>query len=177
LDQWLGCLAGGGIGVLVVCSLAIAALVSLRGPTFEEAPPTPSEYDIEAVIEEDYINRTMQANISGLPSPVPVIAAYLDVRPGGQGEFTARIRAGSFEPIIHGIAVLRPTSSGQLEVELADVRLGFLPITAFVPQAPIDEMNVAVNQMMKERMGPLEARVIGVGGDEKTLRFYLAADL
>jgi hypothetical protein len=38
-------------------------------------------------------------------------------------------------------------------------------------------MNVAINQMMSERMGPLDARVIGVSGDETTLRFYLAADL
>jgi hypothetical protein len=46
-----------------------------------------------------------------------------------------------------------------------------------IPSAPIDEMNVAINEMMSERMGPMQARVVGVGGDETTLRFYLVADL
>jgi hypothetical protein len=172
----LGCLGGGGIGILVVCCLGIAAVASLQRQAVESAP-VPTEYDIEAIIEEDYINRSMETNTTGLPSPVPVVAAYLDVRPGGRGEFTARVRLGSFEPTIRGTAIMRSTPEGQLEVVLADVRLGYVPVTMFIPSGPIKEMNVAINQMMAERMGPLQARVIGVGGDETTLRFYLVADL
>ena len=177
LEQWLGCLVGGGVGILVVCCLGIAAVMSVQSPAMATVPPAPEEYDIEAVIEEDYINRSMKTNTSGLPSPVPVIAAHLDVRPGGRGDFVAKVRLGAFEPTIRGTAILQSTSEGQLEVELADVRLGYLPITAFIPSGPIDEMNVAINQMMAERMGPMQARVVGVGGDETTLRFYLIADL
>lgn len=177
LDQWLGCLVGGGVGILIVCCLGIAAVVSFQRPVTVSAPPAPVDYDIEAVIEEDYINRSMEANTTGLPSPVPVIAAHLDVRPGGQGDFVAKVKLGSFEPTIRGTAVLRSTADGQLEVELHDVWLGYVPITMFIPSGPIDEMNLAINQMMAERMGPMQARVVGVGGDETTLRFYLVADL
>jgi len=177
LDQWLGCLVGGGLGILLVCCLGIAAVMSFQGSAAEPEPVAPGVYDIEAVIEEDYINRSMETNTSGLPSPVPVIAAHLDVRPGGRGDFVAKVKLGPFEPTIQGTVVMRSTPDGQLEVELADVRLGYLPITMFIPSGPIDEMNVAINQMMAERMGPMQARVVGVGGDETTLRFYLLADL
>ena len=177
LDQWLGCLVGGGIGVLLVCCLGIATLMYLQRPASVSPPPEPSTYDIEAIIEEEYINRSMEQNMSGLPSPVPVLDAYLDVRPGGQGDFVAKVKLGSLEPVIRGTAVLRPTANGELEVKLVDVRLGYLPITVLMPSGPLDEMNVAINELMAERMGAMEVRVVGVGGDETTLRFYLAADL
>lgn len=177
VDQWLGCLAGGTVGVLVVCCLGVATLLALQRPVPDSVPAAPAEYDIEAAIAEDYVNRTMETNTSGLPSPVPVIAAHLDVRRGGRVDFVARVKMGAIEPLIRGTAVLRATPEGQLAVELADVRLGFVPITALIPSSPIDEMNVAINEMVAERMGPLRARVVGVGGDETTLRFYLVADL
>jgi hypothetical protein len=155
----------------------VAVVTSLRSPSLGPALPPPTDYDIEAVIQEDYINRSMESSMSTLPSPLPIVAAHLDVRPGGQGEFTAKVRVGSFEPTIKGVAIMRATAAGQLQVQLADVRFGYVPVTIFVPQGPIDELNEAINVMMAERMGPLEARVIGVGGDETTLRFYLVADM
>ena len=180
LDQLLGCLVGGGAGILLVCCLGVALVMSLSGSAPEAAPPTtlpPTAYDIEAVIEEDYINRSMEANTSGLPSPVPVIAAHLDVRPGGRGDFVAKVKLGPFAPTIRGTAVMRSTAEGQLAVSLERVRLGYVPITMLIPLGPIDEMNLAINQMMAERMGAMQARVVGVGGDETTLRFYLEVDL
>ena len=177
LDQWLGCLVGGGVGVLLVCCLGIATLVYLQRPASVSPPPEPSSYDIEAIIEEEYINRSMGDNMSGLPSPLPVLAAHLDVRPGGQGDFVAKVKLGSLEPVIRGTAVLRPTDDGQLEVTLVGVRLGHLPITAFIPSGTMDEMNAAIDQMMAERMGAMQVKVAGVGGDETTLRIYLTAEL
>jgi hypothetical protein len=177
LDQWLGCLLGGGVGILLVCCLGIATLMSLQRPASVSAPSTPPSYDIEVIVEEHYINRSMGENTSGLPSPFPVLAAHLDVRPGGRGEFAAKVKLGPLEPVIRGTAVLRPTVDGDLEVMLVDVRLGYLPITMFIPSGTLDEMNAAINQMMAERMGAMEVKVAGVGGDETTLRFYLEADL
>ncbi len=142
-----------------------------------EAPAPPPDYDIEVIIEEDYINRSMSDNLSGSPSPVPVLGAHLDVRPGGQADFIAQVELGPFQPVIHGTVALRATPNGQLEVEIVDVRLGYLPVTMFIPSGPIDQMNADINKMMLERAGGMQARVVGVGGDETTLRFYLAADL
>jgi hypothetical protein len=177
LDQWLGCLVGGAAGTLLVACLGIGMLMMVQRPQPVASSSPPESYDIEAIIEESYINRTMEGNTAGLPSPFPVVAASLDVRPGGQGDFVAKVKVGSLEPTIRGTAVLRATADGRLEVDLTDVRLGYLPITMFIPSAPIDQMNVAINEMMSERMGPMQARVAGVGGDETTLRFYLVADL
>ena len=179
LDQWLGCLIGGAIGILLVCCLGIATLMYVQRPASVSVsvPPMPSSYDIEVVIEEYYINSSMGDNTSGLPSPIPVVGAHFDVRPGGQGEFVAKVKLGALEPVIRGTAVLRPTVDGNLEVSLVDVRFGYLPITVFIPSGTLDEMNAAINQMMAERMGAMEVRMVGVGGDETTLRFYLEADL
>jgi hypothetical protein len=176
-DQWLGCLIGGAAGILLVCSLGIGSLTVLRRPAAVTAPAIPSGYDIEVIVEEYYINRSMEESTSDLPSPVPILAAHLDVRPGGQGEFAAKVRIGSFEPTIRGTAVLRATEDGRLKVTLSNVRLGYLPVTAFIPAGALNEMNVAINQMMAERMGAMPVSVAGVGGDETSLHIYLVADL
>lgn len=174
-DRVLGCLLGGALGMLFSCCLGIAAL-ALGGspPTIPAAPPPPA-YDIEAIVEEDYINRTFLESAAGLPTPLPLVAGHLDVHPGGQADFATQVALGPLRPVFRGTVALRATPAGELRVDLIEVRAGSVPVTALVPASLARAINQAVNQQVAERAGAAGVRVIGVTSDETTLRFYLAS--
>lgn len=174
LNRTLGCLLGGILGLLFTICLGIGGLLLLDETEVIVAPTSPPTiYDVEAIIEEDYVNRTMLATTADVPTPFPVIAGHMDIQPGGFGDFVVKVEIGPFRPIVRGTVALRATDDGQIEVILTQVQLGFLPVTAFVPADTLDAVNESVNQQLTERTAAAGVRLIGVTSDETTLRFYL----
>jgi len=178
-DRLLGCLLGGVVGMLFSCCLGVAVLMLAENAS-KSAPPSspgvqPGAYDIEAIVEEDYINRTMLESASGIPSPVPVVAGHLDLRPGGLADFAVQVEIGPFHPVIQGTLTLRATEAGEMEIGLVDARMGYIPVTPFVPADQFVAVNRSVNQQLATRAAATGSvlQVVGVTTDETTLRLYL----
>jgi hypothetical protein len=175
-DRLLGGLAGALVGLMFGCCLG-GGLLLLSGP--EEAPPLaasqpPAVYDLEVVVEEDYINRVMVETSAGMGPGVPLEAGHLDIRPGGLADFVVQIGAGPLHPVFDGTLKFSATAAGQIELSIASVRAGYLPVTAFVPPGATAEINRSINLLFAERAGPFDLRVAGVTSDDSTLHFYLA---
>jgi hypothetical protein len=160
--------------MLLTCCLGIGVLL-LSGAPPEAAPasPPPSAYDVEAIIEEDYINRTFLRSAASIPQPLPLIAGHLDIHSGGQADFAVQADAGPVQPVFRGTIALRATEAGDLDVTLVQVRAGYIPLTKFVPNDILDAINEDVNRQLAERTGATEVRLVGVTSDETTLHFYL----
>jgi hypothetical protein len=167
-NRLLGCLLGGVMGMLFTCCLGIAALFLLESPPTVPASQPPAEYEIEAIIEEDYINRAMLESVAGLPTPVPLVAGHLDIHPGGPADFAQQIELGPVRTV-----ALRATPAGELEVILIEVRAGYVPVTTFVPSDLLAAVNQSINQQLTNRLGTTGVQLVGVASDETTLRFYL----
>ena len=175
-DRTLGCLLGGFLGLLLTLCLGIGLLAvspGAGGPP--EAPTAPAAYDVEAVIEEAYMNRTFIESSATMPQPVPLIAGNLDVRPGGLADFAVQAEVGPLRPIFRGTVSFRATEAGDLRIELERVEVGRLPVTGFVPKDTLDDVNVDANRQLEERAGSTGLRLVGVTSDETTLHFYLAS--
>ncbi len=172
-DRALGCLLGGILGMLVTCCAALGLLIWAGDTAPVTGPPPPAVYDIEAIVEEHYINRTFLESTADLPQPVPLTAGHLDIRPGANADFAVQSQIGPLEPVFHGSVRFRATDLGELEISLNEVRVGLLPVTVFVPRHLLQEINRDVNRQLSERTGPTDVRLIGVTSDETTLRFYL----
>ena len=175
-DRTLGCLLGGVFGLLVTLCLGIGLLALNGGDgTPPEAPPAPATYDVEAVIEEAYVNRTFMESSATMPQPVPLTAGHLDIRPGALADFAVQAEVGPLHPIFRGTVSFRATDGGDLRVALERVEVGRLPVTGFVPAGMLDDVNQDVNRQLEERAGSTGLRLVGVTSDETTLRFYLAS--
>jgi hypothetical protein len=149
-------------------------MLSGAPPEATTAPP-PSGYDVEAIIEEDYINRTFLESAASIPQPLPLIAGHLDLHPGGQADFAVQADAGPVQPVFRGIITLRPTETGGLDVTLVQVRAGPIPLTMFVPSDLLDAIDQDVNRQLMERTSATDVRLIGITSDETTLHFYLVS--
>jgi len=175
-DRTLGCLLGGLFGLLLALCLGIGVLALDAGEgTPPEPPSAPTAYDVEAVIEEDYMNRTFMESTATMPQPVPLTAGHLDVRLGGLADFAVQAQVGPFKPIFRGTVSFRATDGGDLQVALERVEVGRLPVTRLVPAGTLDDVNEDVNRQLKERAGSTGLRLVGVTSDDTTLHFYLAS--
>jgi hypothetical protein len=175
-DRTLGCLLGGVFGLLLALCLGIGLLALGRDAGAPpELPAAPEAFDVEAVIEEAYMNRTFMESSATMPQPVPLTAGHLDVRPGGLADFAVQAQVGPLKPIFRGTVSFRATEGGDLRVDLVRVEVGRLPVTALVPEGTLDDVNEDVNRQLEERAGSSGLRLVGVASDETTLRFYLAA--
>lgn len=175
-DRTLGCLLGGLLGLLLALCLGIGVLALDAGENTPPDPPSaPTAYDVEAVIEEDYMNRTFMESTATMPQPVPLTAGHLDVRPGGLADFAVQAEVGPLKPIFRGTVSFRATEGGDLQVELERVEVGRLPVTIFVPPGMLDDVNKDVNRQLEERAGSTGLRLVGVTSDDTSLHFYLAS--
>jgi hypothetical protein len=162
--------------MLVSFCLGISVL-TLSGASPQAPSPStpPQDYDIEAIIEEDYLNRTFLESAARTPQPLPLVDGHLDVRPGGLADFAVKTDAGFVRPVFRGVIALRATETGGLDVELLQIRAGPIPLTAFVPGDLLDAIDEDVNRQLIERTGAADVRLIGVTSDETTLHFYLVS--
>ena len=180
-DRLLGCLLGAVAGLLFSCCLGVGGLMLVGESSPASAPSSPQArpeaYDIQAIIEEDYINRTMVQNAARIPSPMSVVAGHLDIRPGGQADFTVQMDAGPLRPVFKGTIEMRATEAGELEIALVQVLVGNIPVTALVPADQFASVNESVNQQLVDRAAAAgsELRVAGVTTDDTSLHLYLVA--
>lgn len=175
-NRTLGCLLGGIVGMLLTLCVGIAMVaLSPAQDAPPEGPPAPASYDVEAVIEEDYINRTFLEAAATMPQPVPLTEGNLDLRPGGRGDFAVRAEVGPLRPVIRGTVLFRATADGDLQVILHAVRVGRLPVTGLVPEGVLEDVNEDVNRQLEERAGGAGLRLVGVTSDDTTLRIYLSS--
>jgi hypothetical protein len=173
-DRLLIVLIGALVGMFFTCCSGAALLLLLGStPAATHAPPPPA-YDVEAIVEEVYINRSMLDSPDTIPSPLPLVAGHLDILPGGQAHFVSQMEAGPLRPVFEGTIRLQPSAAGGLEVEFLSVQVGYLPVTPLVPTSQITAINAAINQMLEERAGAVDLQVVGVTSDETTLHIYLA---
>jgi len=175
-NQTLGCLLGGVFGLLLALCLGIGLLaLNQDDGAPPEAPSAPTAYDVEAVIEEDYLNRTFMESTATMPQPVPLTAGHLDIRPGGLADFGVQAEVGPLKPVFRGTVSFRATEEGELRITLDRVAVGRLPVTGFVPAGTLDDVNEDANRQLEERAGSTGLRLVGVTSDDTTLHFYLAS--
>jgi len=164
--------------MLLTLCLTIGVLLFLpddESTTGGGAESPPATYDVEAIIEEDYVNRTFLESTAGLPQPVPLRAGHLDIRPGALADFAVQAEIGPLRPVFQGTVRFRATEAGELRVTLEAVRVGSLPVTSFVPAHMLDDVNEDVNRQLRERAGAAEMQLTGVTSDDTTLHFYLVS--
>ena len=173
-DRLLVVLIGALVGMFFTCCSGAAVLLLLGTTPAATPTPPPPAYDVEAIVEEAYINRSMLGSADPIPSPLPLVAGRIDILPGGQVHFVAQMEAGPFHPVFEGTIRLQPSAAGGLELEFLSVRVGYLPVTPLIPASQVTELNAAINEMLEERAGAVDLQVVGVTSDETTLHIYLA---
>jgi hypothetical protein len=179
-DRLLGCLLGGIVGMLFICCLGTGAVVLFQGSDTATAPPSqppPQDYDIEAIVEEYYINRIMLDSPVDAPSPLPMVGGELNLHPGGQAEFAVQMEVGPLRPVFRGVLEFRATPAGEIEIAIVEAHVGYIPVTPLIPPGQLDAVNLAINKMLIERAAATGTtlQVVGVHTDETRLRFYFVA--
>ncbi len=166
---------GALVGFLLGLVVSIALLLVFRGGALELAEASqPAVYDIEAVVEEDYINRIMVTSANEMSGPVSLTAGRMDLRPGGVADFIAKLKLGPLQPAVEGQVGFRATEDhSSIEVLLLDARLGRLQLNKLVPDTALDPINADIKRLLIDKVGSQGLFVLHVGSDETTLRLYL----
>jgi hypothetical protein len=168
----LGCV----FGILFSCCLGVAVLSLLdTAPAVTPVTSPPTEYDIEAIVEERYINDLLAEDTAGSQVPEFLVAGRVDVRPGGLIDFAVQLAAGPFRPLLHGTVALHVTEAGQLEVGLKALEAGRLSLATIVPDRLLARVNEEINEQLTERTTTLGVRLLGITSDETTLHVYLVS--
>ncbi|MGC9357972.1 MAG: hypothetical protein ACP5GX_08900 [Anaerolineae bacterium] len=166
---------GGLLGLFVGLGMGLVLISVLEGDS-EPVTWTPyaDTHDIEAIVEEDYINRMMLEVADDLDGPISLEGGHLDLRPGAEGSFEIKLKIGPLEPVVEGVAHFRPTSSGSIAVDLSRVKIGKLVLTNLVPQLALDEMNKQIETLIVERVGSRGVKIIDLSSDDVSLHLYMS---
>lgn len=171
----IGLLAGMLVGCMGGAVLIAAGSPSPVAPV--AAPPfAPGQAMIEADIAEQYLNRTFLQNAAAYPSPWPVQNGQLDVLPGNRLRFIAQVKSPLGVLMISG-TITMIAHDGELQMRIAEVRLGQLPVTGLIRifQPGLEnQINAQANRQLRERTALAKVKLIGVTSDETQLRFFLA---
>lgn len=166
------------LGLVVGFVLGVLALLLLdSGPA--EMPPAPSAttYDIEAVVEEDYINWIMVQSANDMGGPVLLAAGKMDLRPGAVADFAVVPQLGPFKPVVEGIVGFIPNQDGSsIEVKLLDVSLGRLHLNRLVPSGALDGINADIKRLIVDKVGSVGLSVLAVGSDDDRLWIHLGRE-
>lgn len=169
-------LLGGVLGILFSCCLGIAALSLLDTPpeaTSVASPPV--AYDIEAIVEERYINRALAEGAAGSQVPDYLAAGHVNVRPGGLMDFAVQLGLGPLHPVLRGTVALQVTELGELQVTLKELEVGRLSLAPLVPDRLLTTVNDEINRQLAERTTGMGVRLLGLSSDETTLHLYLVS--
>lgn len=178
-NRWLMALGGGLVGLFLGVALAAALLLMFSGEPDPLPPVSPAEvYDIEAVVEEHYINRIMVQSANEMSGPVSLSAGAMDIRPGGVADFVVTLDAGPLQPVFEGTVGFRATEDGSsIEVLLLDARLGRLQLNRLVPEGVLDQVNEDIKRLLVDKIGSQGLYVLDVQSDETALRLHLGRQL
>ncbi len=175
-EKVLMALIGLVAGMLVCCCSGGVLLAVSSGSPEIGVTALPATGTIEADLAEAYLNRTFLDNTRAYPSPWPIQAGQLDVRPGNRMDFVVQVASPIGPLTINGIVTLA-AREGRLVIRLADVRMGALPVTALAPifQPDIEaRINEQANRQLEERTALAKVQLVGVTSDDTQLRFFLA---
>ncbi|MGC9520280.1 MAG: hypothetical protein ACP5HG_00175 [Anaerolineae bacterium] len=169
---------GALLGLLAGLVVGIGLLFVFGGGASELAVASqPAAYDIEAVVEEDYVNRIMVVSANEMTGSVSLMAGRMDLRPGGVADFIVKVRLGPLRPTLEGRVGFRATEDHtSIEVLLLDARLGRLQLNKFVPESALDPINADIKRLLVDKVGSQGLLVLHVESDETTLRLYLGRD-
>ena len=172
-------LAGCLLGLFCGGSAGAVMLLSLDSEPAELTPAVPSTtYDIEAVVEEDYINRIMVESANEMSGPVSLMAGHMDLRPGALADFAVKLKVGPLQPVFEGTVGFRATDDGSsIEVLLLDVQMGRLRLNKLVPKGALDSINADIKRLLVDKIGSQGLQVLDVQTDDQTLRLHFARDL
>ena len=167
-------LVGGRAGIVTGLLLGILGLTLFDAEAKRmETTALPATYDIEVVVEEDYINLIMVESAGEMEGGVPLVAGHLDLLPGETADFQARLCWGPFEPVVEGTIGFRTSSTGSIEVVLLEAQMGRLPLTGLVPKGALDDINADIEGQIVERVRSADMDLVGVSTDETSLRLFL----
>jgi hypothetical protein len=159
---------GWGAGLLLVVS---------GEPKPFDSPQGAAEFDIEAVVEETYINRIMIDSANDMGGPYSLEAGQLDLKAGGIGDFTVKVKIGPLSPVVRGRVGFQPNESGSsIEVVLLDVQVGELQLASVLPNGLMDGANRDIERLMVDKIGAHGLKVIGLQTDENQLRLQFGRE-
>jgi len=163
----LGLFGGVVLGVLV--------LLLLNSKPAEMRPASSlSTFDVEAVVEEDYINWIMVKSANEMGGPVSLAAGNMDLRPGAVADFAVVPELGSIKLVVEGAVGFVPNDDGSIiEVVLLDVNLGRLNLIRLVPREALDGINADIKRLIVDKVGAQGLSVLAVGSDDNALWIHL----
>jgi hypothetical protein len=172
-------LAGCFLGLICGVSVGAGVLLSLDSDPAQLAPVSPpATFDIEAVVEEDYINRIMVESANEMTGPVSLASGHMDLRPGAVADFAVKLKVGPLEPVVEGTVGFRATDDGSsIEVLLLDASMGRLRLNKLVPKGALDDVNADIKRLLVDKIGSQGLLVLDVQSDDETLRLHLGRDL
>lgn len=133
--------------------------------------------DIEAVVDEAYINRIMVESANDMSGPVSLAAGRMDLRAGGVADFAVALEIGPLSPVFEGVVGFRATDDGSsIEVLLLDVQFGRLRLNRLVPKGVLNDINADIKRMLVDKIGSQGLSVLEVRTDDDTLRLYLGRE-
>jgi hypothetical protein len=156
-----------------------AGLLLLLDVAPARAPSTPATipYDIEAIVEEDYINRIMVEAANEMAGPVSFTEGHLDLRPGAVADFAVALELGPLAPVVEGTVGFRATDDGtSLQVLLLDAKMGYLRLTRLIPGGALDDVNADIKRLLIDKLGSQGLRVLDARSDDTTLRIFLGRE-
>lgn len=169
---------GLGVGAFLGLGLGAGLLLAVSGEAKSfETPPVAERYDIQAVVEETYINRILVENASGMTGGFTITAGELDLKPGGVGDFKVQVEVGPMSPVVQGRVGFRPNDDGSsLEVVLLSVEFGELQLASLLPGSLLDGANVDIQRLIVDKIGAYGLKVIGLESDETTLKLQFGRE-
>ncbi|MGC9347864.1 MAG: hypothetical protein ACP5JG_06985 [Anaerolineae bacterium] len=163
--------AGVLMGLCLGLILGTGVLLILDADPDRLAPPSISDYDIQAIVEEDYINRIMVESANEMSGPVSLTAGEMDIKPGAVADFDVELEIGPLHPVFEGTVGFRATDDGSsIEVLLLDAQVGRLRLNRLVPDGALDSINEDIKRLLVDKIGSKGLSVLYVESDDTTLR-------
>lgn len=159
-------------GLVLGAGLGAGLLRMISGePRAFETPPVATEYAIEAVVEEAYINRILVDSANSMSGYALLANGHIDLVADGIGNYRVELQLGPLRPVVEGRVGFRPTHDGDsIELVLLDARMGRLQLVSVLPSAILDRANASIDQLIVDRLGAHGLKVIGLQSGEDTLR-------
>jgi len=156
-------------------ALGVLVLLLLNSKPAEMRPASSlSTFDVEAVVEEDYINWIMVKSANEMGGPVSLAAGNMDLRPGAVADFAVVPELGSIKLVVEGAVGFVPNDDGSsIEVVLLDVNLGRLNLSRLVPREALDGINADIKRLIVDKVGAQGLSVLAVGSDDNALWIHL----
>jgi hypothetical protein len=176
LGVLVGFFGGLSIGAALLLLLGAGSAPATTVPT-ASAVGTAATADIEAVVDEVYINRIMVESANDMSGPVSLAAGKMDLRDGGVADFAVALKVGPLNPVFEGVVGFRATDDGSsIEVLLLDVQLGRLRLKRLVPKGVLADINADIKRMLVDKIGSQGLSVLEVRTDDSTLRLFLGRE-